>query len=442
MLRPMPVRSAKWFWPALLAAVVLTPADGPAQKATPKMEGPALPRAHAEGVGKFDRLARGEEKPGPDDKKLLDTFAQYAVYRVTWDAVQAKRGGLAEVARDLEAQVAKLKDPAFLKLFSDRVIACLGEVLSLDPKDNRVSVVGAAMLLPVYAKARDDGFGDYLAKLLTDEKQHLAVRLYAVKALREYFPARAHHPADEPGDKKLQERIARDRGRVQALLTFLGRKWDGTPGVTPEAARFIRREALATLARVDAPAMRAVKGKVDTPAAYALLTVLAPGKAGLRPPPSLSEKCEAAVGVCNLLGAKENKVGMNLIEEYQPDVGVYLVGQFLVEFTKEYIKDYQVFGGKAKEGKVPMLPWKVEATRLEQGLKTLLETTKESPVAPKLAALLKQSTPILEGIRNGRRVDAPTLLQTAVSATRPQTGTVFRGNKELDIDLTGAAGDE
>src|SRR5262249_37517868 len=177
---------------------------------------------------------------------------------------------------------------------------------------------------------------------------------------------------DDPEDencKELQRQIARDTRRVEALLKFLNRKWDGDPVV----AQFIRREAIQTLGATRVPMMNVPKGgKVVAPVAYTLARFLSPGKDGPYPPPSLSEKCEAAIGILQL--------DTRGLEGYNVEPALYLAGQFLLEFTTEYIKDYAHFGGKLalkkEKDKVerkapPVLPWKFMGERLAKGLEWL-----------------------------------------------------------------------
>ena len=72
-------------------------------------------------------------------------------------------------------------------------------------------------------------FGDYLVTLLRDEKKHDAVRLYAVKALRDYLeniePAKY---SDDPKDPALKPKLARRAAaarRLQAVTGYLNRDW-------------------------------------------------------------------------------------------------------------------------------------------------------------------------------------------------------------------------
>src|SRR5205823_9941938 len=134
----------------------------------------------------------------------------------------------------------------------------------------------------------------------------------------------------------------------------VNRKWDGDPVV----AQFIRREAIQTLGETRVPMMNVPEGgKVVAPVAYTLARFLSPGKDGPYPPPSLSEKCEAAIGIFQL--------DTRGLEGYNVEPGLYLAGKFLHEFTTEYIKDFAIFGGKGgfkkekdERKKPPVYPWK------------------------------------------------------------------------------------
>jgi hypothetical protein len=433
-------------WLAALTAVALAPTAGLAQG---KRLGNIadLEKAQRLHQGRFDRLSRAEDQPTKEDEVVADTFAKWHIYRVTWPAIQdpRKRGAMQDVIKDLENHLKysvkpnEARNQAFLRMWTPKLVACFREVF--DPKEftfkhleNRVSVVNAAQLLPIYAETRQQAFGDYLEELLRDEKQYLVVQLYAVKGLRKYFPVRPPKITDDPNDMALKEKIARDGRRLKTLIAFLERDWKKMPDATEEAVKFVRREAIQTLAAAGAPAMEVQKGgKVEAPAAYTLLRVLSPGKDAMAPAPSLSEKCEAAIGVCQM--------DAKLIEEYQPEVGVYLVGQFLVDFATEYTKDYPLFKDKETR-KVPLLAWRAQANRLEFALKQLqTNTPRASPVQGKLKALLDSSAPILRLIKERSRVDSPTLLRQTVSTLTPPSPLLFRGVKDMQIDLTSPAGE-
>lgn len=415
-----------------------------------------LTRLMTQHRNRFEQLITGGEKPGPEDKAVLDTFAQWHIYRMTWMNLMGlagtERSKLPIVASDLDNQVRIANDHRdknnleFLKQWTVSVVKAFDEVFKeVVPraKENRIALVNTALLLPIYAKLRQEQFGEYLEKLLADPKQHEIVKLYAVKGLREYFHptegARAHKPSDDPDDMELKKEIERDTRRVMVLLNFLNRKWDG---VDPAAAQFIRREAIQTLALARVPAMDVQKkGKVVAPVSYALLRVLVPGKDGLNPPPSLPEKVEAAIAIFKLK-AKD-------IDAYQPEPGLYLAGQCLKEFVNKYREDFPNFGSKAKgkdfERKVPIVPWKMEANRLIGALKEIQKGLRDDqPAHANAAKFAQQVIPVLSQIQvHGQVTGLPAGFdQFLERAFRTKTGgALFKGSKEYQVDLAGGAGD-
>jgi hypothetical protein len=435
---------ARIVWLSSLGVALLLVAEGARAQSDSLGSVQEIEKGKAMHLASFEALLRGEQQPGPDDQAVMDAFAQYYVLLMTHPTYQNKKGKLYEIVTDLDTH---LKDYAllpenaarnqkFMEQWTERMVLAFRrvtgpELLEGKANQNRVTVVRVAMLLPVFAKAKQEKFSEFLGSILTDEKQHDVMKLYAVKALRAYFPARPARTTDDPDDKKLQQTIARDARRVKAVMDFLGRKWDTTE---PQVAQYIRREALRTLAEAQVPAMQVKDGKVQLPVAQALLRTLAHGKEGLSPPPSLTEKCEAAIGVC--------KMKAKLLEDYQPEAGLYLVGRFLDELITEYTKDFPRFGAKGKGAvkHIPVLPWKLEADRLQKALKeletNLMAGTPTHAKALKLAEAAKNS---LGGMASHLQVDQPRDLRTLLGNLRPANGQLFKGIKGIEIDLSAPA---
>ncbi len=403
-----------------------------------------IEKAKRENEARFEELIKGEKQPGPDDQAALDAFAQYFVYLVAHPRIHLQKGRAKNITDELARRVKEYAEPdspyyaknrKFMEQWTDRLIVALGQVmksLEVRSNENRVSLVHVAMLLPVYAKAKQEKFGDFLGSVLADEKQHDVMKLYAVKALRAYLPARPSRTSDDPDDKRLHDTIARDTRRVKSALDFVERKWDT---LDAPVARYIRREALQTLAESQVPAMKVRGGKVELPVAQALLRTLSAGKEGLNPPPSLAEKVEAAIGVCRMKA--------KLIEDYQPEAGIYLVGRFLVEFITKYREDYTRFGGKKEKGAakvLPALPWKKEADRLEKALKELdTNLMAGTPTHKKALDLASAARIALGGMKSHLPVDVRELELVLPKLQPGREGgriPLFKGVKGIEVDLS------
>src|SRR5205085_2179610 len=94
-----------------------------------------------------------------------------------------------------------------------------------------------------------------------------------------------------------------------------------------EAIRYMRREAITSLAEVGVPALGAFrkKGVVESPAVYELLRVLIKGKGAYEPPTTLAERVEAAIGLCQLKDPEKEA-------DYNASVAVYAVGLCFLDY--------------------------------------------------------------------------------------------------------------
>src|SRR5205823_4439484 len=127
------------------------------------------------------------------------------------------------------------------------------------------------------------------------------------------------------------KRKVREVMHVDALVNFAQRP-GGDKLSEPEqnAIRFLRREAIESLAFAQAPLVAADKVKVEGAIAPLILRVLSP-KGGLDPAPNLAERVEAAIGVCQM----KNLDAAN----YNTELGIYLVGRLVNDFADAYNKD-------------------------------------------------------------------------------------------------------
>jgi len=140
-------------------------------------------------------------------------------------------------------------------------------------------------------------------------------------------------------------------------VEFVLRKPNLPPNPTPEeteAFRYVRREAIRALAQTRFPAVMNKKEFVGTPTALALARVLVDD--GISPTASLSEKLEAAIGLCQLQ--------TNLTDNYKPDYAAHVVGLFIVEMGKIFNNRKNLAAGQIQD-----FPWKYYAGRLLEALK-------------------------------------------------------------------------
>jgi hypothetical protein len=385
---------------------------------------------------RFIRMAEANPKFDPKDKNDVDAVkmaAEKFVYQFTWkDTYRIKPGAAVEMAtcqRQMEQAAKTPGTQAFLDAFSGEVVQCIKKVWTYPVNEtNRQYCTNVALLLPVVARGKSEVFADFLAEVVADPKQNPLYRFCAVKGLREYFPV-AKVQGEDAKDQKRQRAIQ----RVDAVIAYITQDW-GVPAERPDdprgrelydAAIFQRREGVRTLALAGAAVVDLEKNnnkavKANGPAVVTLLRVLSKG--GLTPTPSLAERCEAAIGICQLQGST--------LEAYQSPLAVALVGQALVDFCEGYNKDFDAVSTK----KIPLLPWKIYADRLEAALKDFdrnlpRETPGQQKALEQVKLLYRTAGTVLGNIKSTppKTIDKLGDLRTVVDALPAPPGPVIEG---------------
>ena len=161
------------------------------------------------------RLINGDRQPqGQEDQKVMDVAAKWYVQRVTMNSVnKSNPEKLAKYQDELEYELVnaalsptaqKKGNKSFVDQMGKHLAASLKEVLVLDMQDNRSALVNAALMLPAIARLKQEDVGDLLVELIKDKDRHDIVKVYAAKAMREFFPAHLLTLADDPKDKKIE----------------------------------------------------------------------------------------------------------------------------------------------------------------------------------------------------------------------------------------------
>ncbi len=392
-------------------------------------------------IEKDFKLAKGrlqEIMSGPAAKTypadVLDTAAKYYVYRVTWPSVldaKAEPGRtepLMLVVKDFHDHVAKVKaaDPALANAYSPVLLDRFRELTDLPVEGNARAIVHGMQMLPGLARLQHDKVSKYLVELLDPKMgKHDIIKLGAIRALREFMPVDAWINDVDPSllqDKFKLARKAGDLERIEALTNFILRPPTYRPlpeKATPaeldahqtelDAYRYLRREALETLALAGAPAVAAF-GKnqaVQGPIAPLLVRALMPG--GLTPDTNLHEKNEAALGLCI----------MSVPNGYDPAPGYHFVGATLVDLAKDYSEDWANIKNKTLPSR---FPWKITAKRWDSALKQLAANAKNAPQADKSKAetLEKTGRAIMDKILVTDAVNANPFRQALASIVPPK----------------------
>lgn len=383
----------------------------------------------------FDKFITGQETPrDKKDRDLIDHGAKYYAYRLQWTANKDDPATLAKAIADFDQNVLNpLVGPNAIKtnqearnLVGKAMAVRLKEVLDLDFVAFRPSVMHAALMLPSLARLKQNDVDKLLADLVADKDKHDAIKLYAFKGMKEFFPAYQITDNDDLTVKKLQERKKSELARIAALTKYIE-----TPRGTPshpgelDAIRFVRREAIHALAHAEVPALADLKkkGQVEGAVAPTLMRVLI--KKGIEPEASLSEKVEAAIGVCNLK--------CDPMATYQPEMGVYLVGRFLDEYIRAYAGDYS---NLVKGAKPPPIAWRIQSERLRIALDNMEKNNQGGAYKAQAERIARSGKDYLTLISGHKLLENPNAFRAIAETVRPKYNVLFKGVKDApQIDV-------
>jgi hypothetical protein len=380
----------------------------------------------------FNPLVNGDRAPGgKEDKAAIVTAAKWYTFRVTWDDVQRstkKTTGLRQVYMDFDkvlkdVEHAKGNNKEFMKQFVPEVVKNLKEVLD---KGNVLAQVNGAMLLHRLAQTgRPELLAELTAVLKNSRydspvsKQFSAIKLYAVKGIKEVLERLPAVPAD-PKTRTAYE------GAVKAVLKYIDHKPDykdlsaEKKKALDDVIRYVRREAVRALAQVRVPAVAVAKGtnEVSGPVAYWLLRVV--GNEDLTPKASVSEQVEAAVGLLQMRSPQGST--------YQEGLTPYFVGKFIeTDLVRAFNRDAtsagtgkEIGGNKKKRTIKPIRsqPWKLHVARLTTALEEwVAAASKANPARTQpLARLLDNARDVLKKM-DGAKSDRIETVSTEPLAT-------------------------
>ena len=399
----------------------------------------ALEDAYRDSRTRREQLMSGVEKATTKDANIANTVAEYHIYRITHER---KVEGMIKVQAEFEREIKDLmakKNASAKRAFIDQLgtatVDAMKNVLARDLMKDPQAVLHAAQMLPAMAMLKQDNVNTYLISLIEDTRTHDAIRLHALKAFKESMPIGVQQELIPLGAWNLKDADqnavrAREARNVTALTKFIERnvKTDNMNSDEIATLRFLRREAIVSLAAAGSPAVMALNKPTPTlsgPVATTLMKVVAKN-GGISPPPTLPEKVEAAIGLCNM--------EYPFMPEYHGELGVNLVGMTLVEFANEYNKDWGNFALVGK-GKLPVMPWKSDGKRFQAGIAQMAANAKNSSAEKSAKTLNEEAKSILTRIVTLNEIDVPSVgrLDQAVANLRPKTATPFRSLKSPAI---------
>jgi hypothetical protein len=325
------------------------------------------------------------------NRALVRKAARWYVYRLTWTEYEnaADGRGFNDLFREVSEQLPVLNpgrpfsenQQAFLGEFCNQLLASIEEIL---PGQKVIVRVNAARILARIGEAGQESVADALLRVLEDPAESEAVKLYALRGLKHLF---ARHSFERPVFRD----SSREHRSILALLAYLKQTPATTPASTTEeldGIRYVRREAVRALALVRYPALPG-DNQADGMVALALLQFVQ-GKE-VRPEPSLSERVEAAIGLCQL--------DPSLCPDYQPDHIAFQLGRFVVVLAEQHNRQEQLIGSDLG------LPWQMSAARLLEAMGRMAENTDDLSQRQLAETVFTRCNVVLETIAEGANPD-------------------------------------
>jgi hypothetical protein len=319
---------------------------------------------------------------GSGDKRILEKAAKWYIYRLTLPQFQerippegaplSQGRSVYDLLRELFALLV-LPDPSrntqtnanqqrYMQEFTAALIEPIERVLQ---NAKPIARINAAIVLARLGETGDEAVVKPLLKILNDKKQYDAVKLYALKGLKNVFRAKNQQDAEPFKDRDDESDYVRD------MLEFMVRKPNLPPNATQEemeAFKYVRREAIRAVAQTR-HALLLKKNKPipladRRPAQPALELLRIIRNDGINPAPTFTEQIEAAIGICLMKP--------RLYPTYQVPHALQHLGLFFVEFADKYEKDRPLSADQKKA------PWQKESVRLQEALSSL-EAVDASP---------------------------------------------------------------
>jgi hypothetical protein len=407
---------------AALTLLCLLPSAGLAQNRKPAGDRVRLnPEAPNPGDrSTFQDLRDGKVGVEASHKELLKKMAEWFVFRLTHEEYQFKKfqpdsgQGMKNLLDDafraiiVPAPQKPLSDgqQKFMQEFGKELVAAIKEVLN---NERPIARVNAAVILAKLGETGIDSFAEAMCEVVENPNHDDAVKLYAMTGLKNLFDAKGE---DRIKNEELETRC------VKALIAYLNRKPpDDLSAKSPgevEAMRYVRREAIRALGATHLPAVGKAR-QIDAIPSFELLRLVS-NTAESQPPLSLSERVEAAIGLCLM-----QRRYWPERSEYQPEYAAYHIGRFIIELAAAYDNE---------RGQTTSTDWKYLAAILAQALGQM--KAEANGKWPKLDGVVARGTAVLNGIVEGRGTDQIALINFLEQNT-PEAKELLKGESATAI---------
>jgi hypothetical protein len=384
----------------------------------------------------LNALRDGKEAITAADKPILEQAAKFQLHRLTQEKYWRKPPpeGLT-IDQMLEQDVFKYipmptqqkplneNQQKFMEAVADAFLSPIEEALHHPEPIVRVN---AARILARIAESGQEKTAPVLLKVLNEKDQWDAVKFWVFRGFEGLFNASWWNAA-VPGNERPNHRAFKDEAlenqSIQAIGDYILRKPTLSPNASEEEVKgiqYVRREAIRALGVTKLPAIIVKKQFIGTPTSLILCKVVA--NDGLSPSASLSERLEAAIGLAQLQ--------TNLVDNYQPDYAAHIVGNFIVDLANVFNNA----GGAAAQGTIRPYPWKLWATRLEEGLQAWKEANPKAsgPSGEYIASLVDRFTTMIRTLQKAQGLANVNDLRAWLEKPPPNSS-LFKNHPETNV---------
>ncbi len=364
---------------------------------------------------------KGTERVDPNDKgqvEAIDLLAKtytYGIYLQKLDTQPTPPGRESPMSRDYQDflrdlnSIFKAKDAQtmqpFAEVLRDKVRIHAWEVLEFD-QAKPIHKVHNARLLAKIAELGQPELADTLIKALKDPKQNDGVRFYVLRGLRKLL-AFVRPPDMTPVLTKAQQTSC-----AEAIVEFLEKRKGPAKNASPEEIdgfRLLRREAIRSLSQIHMPSVN------DKVRPALVLARFAGNDEGIKPPPRIDERVEAALGLARMKSAQD--------KQYQPDYAAGAIAKCLGAFAQMYDKERARFKTN-KEKEMQTRPWAIDAVMLKDALAALKSDSGKNAYVAKMTS---RGMGVMDSIIKGIDIGGNELTWWSTEQSDPPSKELFQG---------------
>lgn len=352
-------------------------------------------------------LVKGAETVDPRDNsqvEALDLLAKTYTYGVYLRKLDTQTEGIKKDFGEFERDLSSVLNPknreamqSLAQVLSNRIGVHALEVIQLDGA-LPIHKIHNARVLARTAELGQAPLADTLVKVLSDSQQNDGVHYYMLKGLTALLP---------------QMQPPQQAKAAEALVQFLEQK-KGPSAKAPieevDGFRFLRREAIRALAKINTPAFN------DKVRPALVLARFAGNDEHIQPLPRIDERVEAAIGLARMKAGPKDK-------QYQADYAAGQIAKCLGAMA------LLAKGEKANRA-TRIYPWAILGTQLKDALETLKMNSGNNKYVAKITT---DGSKLLDKVIKGSQINPNEQTWFSSKESDPPSKELFQGSADSTV---------